>query len=112
MTTPQKRKGDKAELEVQRILRSSGFPEARRALGAGRLDDVGDVTGVPDTVVQVAAWHDLGRCVREKLPAVAEQMGHARARFGALWCRRFGGKYIVVLTHEQYVDLLKAALGR
>jgi hypothetical protein len=38
-----------------------------RKFGAGRHDDVGDLDGLPETVVQVAAWSDVLRAVREKL---------------------------------------------
>ena len=43
MTGSSKRKGDRAELEVQGILRDLLGVPARRALGAGRKDDVGDI---------------------------------------------------------------------
>jgi hypothetical protein len=42
VTNPQKAKGDKAELEIARILHGElGLP-VRRKLGAGRSDDAGD----------------------------------------------------------------------
>ena len=47
MTSPAKRKGDAAELEVQELLRTLLGVPARRMLGAGRADDVGDIAGVP-----------------------------------------------------------------
>ena len=47
MTHPSKRKGDSAELEVQAMLREELGVPARRALGAGRKDDCGDIDGVP-----------------------------------------------------------------
>lgn len=111
MTTPQKRKGDKAELEVQRLLRR-WWPRARRALGAGRKDDVGDITGVP-IVVSVANYRDLNRAVSLKLDAVDRMCDNARLprRLGALWCRRFGGKYVVVMKPDAYVSLVERALG-
>lgn len=106
-----KRKGDAAELEVQGLLRDLlGYP-ARRALGAGRLDDVGDITGVPDTVVQVAAWADLDRAVREKLPELELQQANAGATFAGLFVRRRGGRFVVVLTPEQWATLLREALA-
>lgn len=47
MSNPLKRKGDAAELEAARIIHDLlGFP-ARRKLGAGRLDDTGDIDGCP-----------------------------------------------------------------
>jgi hypothetical protein len=55
MGNPSKRKGDRAELEVQALLRDHLGVPARRQLGAGRKDDVGDMAGVPNTVIQVGS---------------------------------------------------------
>ena len=103
-----KAKGDNAEREVQALLRKLLGVPARRALGAGRKDDVGDIGNVPDTVIQVAAWDDLARCVREKLPTVAAQMKNAQAKHGALFIRRRGGQFIVVQTPEQWAEAWRA----
>ena len=53
------------------MFKSSEY-SVRRRLGAGRLDDVGDLDGVPDSVIQVAHWSDTLRAVWEK-PLGAEQ---------------------------------------
>ena len=111
MTNPQKDKGDRSELEVQAILRDQlGYP-ARRALGAGRKDDCGDITGIPDTVVQVANYASLDRAVREKLPDLERQMVNAGASFGGLWCRRRGGKYVVVMDPAMWCALIREVLA-
>ena len=112
MANPQKRRGDAAELEVQGWFRDElGYP-ARRALGAGRKDDIGDITGVPGpTAVQVAAWADLDRCVTQKLPELERQAENAGARFAALFCRRRGGRYVVVMTPDMFAALLREALA-
>lgn len=109
MTNPQKRKGDQAELEVQGILRDLLGYFVRRALGAGRKDDQGDIHGLPDTVIQVANYASLDRAVREKLPTLERQMGNADALHGALWCRRRGGTFVVVLTPELWCRLWREA---
>jgi hypothetical protein len=97
-----KRKGDRAELEVQGLIRDlTGYP-ARRKLGAGRLDDMGDIDGVPDTVIQAVSYKDIGRAISEKLPECEAQQARAQALFGATFVRRPGGKYVVVLTPEQW----------
>lgn len=109
MTSSSKRKGDRAELEVQALIRDlTGWP-ARRMLGAGRLDDVGDMTGVPDTTIQVASYADLTRAVREKVPACVDQQQRAGTTHGATFLRRPGGAYLVVLTAEQWSTYAKAA---
>jgi hypothetical protein len=97
-----KRKGDRAELEVQGLIRDlTGYP-ARRKLGAGRLDDMGDIDGVPDTVIQAVSYKDIGRAISEKLPECEQQQARAGATFGATFVRRPGGKYVVVLTPAQW----------
>jgi hypothetical protein len=106
-----KRKGDAAELEVQGYLRDElGYP-ARRALGAGRADDIGDITGIPSTCVQVAAWADLDRAVREKLPDLERQQNRMGATFAGLFVRRRGGKYVVVMTPEQWTSMIREGLA-
>ena len=107
---PSKRKGDRAELEVQGILRNLLGVPARRALGAGRLDDVGDIHGVPDTVIQVANWKDVTRAVREKPIECEAQQERAGADFGATFVRLKGGDYRVVLTPEQWAFYWREAV--
>lgn len=109
MTNPQKAKGDRAELEVQELLRRLLHVPARRMLGAGRLDDVGDIDGVPDTTVQVADWKDVLAAIREKVPGCIEQQTRAGNRFGACFIRRRGGAYVVAMTPEQFAALWLAA---
>jgi hypothetical protein len=107
---PSKRKGDRAELEVQELIRGLlGFP-ARRKLGAGRSDDIGDIDGVPDTVVQVVNYADVNRAIREKLPETTAQQARAGATFGATFVRRRGGSYVVVLTPDQWATYCREAL--
>jgi hypothetical protein len=96
---------------VQGILRDLLGVPARRALGAGRQDDVGDIHGVPDTVIQVANYTDLARAVREKLPASERQRVNAGATFAATFVRRYGGSYVVVLTPEQYATYWREAVN-
>lgn len=112
MTNSAKSKGDRAELEVQALLRDLLDVPARRKLGAGRFDDMGDIDGVPDTVIQVAAYDDLPRALREKVPACVEQQGRANAAYGATFLRRRGGRYVVALTPEQFAALWRDANGK
>lgn len=109
MAHPSKRKGDKAELEVQGILRDLLGVPARRALGAGRKDDVGDITGVPRTVISVANYASLTDAIRLKLPDVETQRERAGALFGAMFVRRRGGGYVVCMTPEAFATLWREA---
>ncbi len=110
MTSPSKRKGDKAELEVQRLLQDElGLP-VRRALGAGRKDDIGDISGVPDTCIQVVAYKDIARAIREKLPEVEQQRQRAGASYSAVFARRRGGEWVVVMTPEMFCSYVRETL--
>lgn len=107
---PHKAKGDRAEREVEALLRELLDDDGiRRALGAGRKDDVGDIHGVADTTVQVVNYQDIGRAILLKLPELEAQQANARARFAALFVRRRGGRYVVVMTPEMWADLWKAS---
>jgi hypothetical protein len=133
MANSSKRKGDRAEIEVQGILRDLLGVPARRALGAGRKDDVGDITGVPDTVIQVADWKNVTRAVREKPLECEEQRERASdvqsllysvspegdkeyrtvdrgPNFAATFVRLRGGEYRVVLTPEQWAAMWREAV--
>lgn len=106
---PSKAKGDRAELEVQTILSDELGVNARRMLGAGRLDDMGDITGVPSTTVQVANRKDVAGAVRSKPLECEEQRRRAGTTFAATFIRLRGGDYRVVLTVEQWATLWREA---
>lgn len=109
MTNPRKAKGDKAELEVQGLLRELLGVNARRMLGAGRRDDVGDMAGVPDTTIQIVNRKDVSRAIREKVPKCVEQQNRAETTHGATFVRLPGGRYVVVQTPEQWAALWREA---
>jgi hypothetical protein len=109
MTHPSKRKGDRAELEAQGILRDLLGVPARRKLGAGRKDDMGDIDGVPDTVISVGNIHRLSEAVRVKPRECETQQARAGALFGATFVRLHGGEFRVVLTPEQFAVLWREA---
>lgn len=107
---PSKAKGDKAELEVQGLLRDLLGVPARRALGAGRRDDIGDITGVPDTTIQVANFSDIATALRLKVDTCTDQQARAGATFGATFVRRRGGTYLVAMTPEQFATFWREAV--
>jgi len=105
---PSKRKGDQAERVAAALINDlTGWP-TRRKLGAGRLDDIGDIDGVPDTVIQVTALVNVTHAFA-KLEACVEQQQRAGATFGATFLRRPGGKWVVVLTPEQWATYAREA---
>ena len=106
MANAQKGRGDSAEREAAELLSLLlGLP-IRRKLGAGRLDDQGDLDGLSGFALQVADWKDVARAAREK-PAAAElQRHHAAAPHAATLVRFRGGLWLVVLTPEQWARLV------
>ena len=109
MANTHKRKGDRAELEVQALLREHLGVPARRKLGAGRRDDMGDIDGVQDTVIQVAALSRVAEGVREKPLEAERQRVRAGAPYAATFLRLKGGDYRVVMTPEQFFALWREA---
>jgi len=85
-----------------------GVP-ARRALGAGRKDDIGDIHGVPDTVIQVVNWQNVTDAVRSKPLEAEQQRLNADASIAASFVRLKGGDYRVVMTPEQFFYLWREA---
>lgn len=107
MTGPQKRKGDRAELEAAALLTDLLGTPVRRRLGAGRTDDTGDLDGVPDHIIQVADWTDLAAAVRIKPDAAETQRTNAGTRHAATLLRLRGGQWRVVLTPAQWARHLR-----
>ena len=109
MANPQKAKGDRAELEAAELSSQLLGVPARRELGAGRLDDTGDIAGVPDHSVQVASWKDTAAAAVQK-PRGAEAQRVNAGRAHAVTMVRFrGGTWRMVMTPEQWARLLRAA---
>lgn len=111
MANASKRKGDKAELEIQGLFRDWLGVPARRSLGAGRKDDMGDITGIPNLVVQVANYQDIVRAIREKVPECERQQIEAGRPFGATFVRRRGGEYVVVMSVPQFMNLYREVIA-
>ena len=110
ITNPNKRKGDKAEREAAELLTEvTGF-ECKRNLAAGIPDDVGDIYGIPNCVIQVADYKDKSRACLVKPREVETQRKNAGVDFVASMVRFRGGQWRMVLTPEQFNTLLQAAL--
>ncbi len=102
MTGRGKRKGDAGEREAAMLVAGLTGHAVRRMLGAGRQDDVGDLAGVPDTVIQVACWADVARAVWEKPLGAEEQRQRANVGYAATLVRLPRRGFRVVLTPEQW----------
>jgi hypothetical protein len=109
MTNPQKAKGDSAEREIAALINAlTGWP-VRRKLGAGRMDDAGDLDGIPDCTAQVKNYADVGRAVREALYDLEQQRLNAGTTHAVAFIRRAGGRWIAVQTVEQWATTHREA---
>lgn len=102
MTNRHKTKGDRAELEAAALISNLTGHHARRKLGAGRTDDTGDIDGIPDTSIQVAAWADALRACWEKPIGAEEQRANAGTGYAATFVKLPRRGWRVVLTPEQW----------
>ena len=111
MTGTSTRKGDSAEREAATLINQLLGVPARRKLGAGRLDDCGDIDGVPDTTVQVVSRSTdvVAVAVVRKPLEVEVQSRNAGTTFAATFVRVRGGTWRVVLTPEQWATMWREA---
>jgi Holliday junction resolvase len=91
MTNKPKQKGTAAETAVVRYLRANGFPQADRAALHGS-QDTGDITGIPDTVIEVKNCKQLQ--LNQWLEELRCEFYTARklrgAWWGGLWVKKYG----------------------
>jgi hypothetical protein len=88
MTSPQARKGRRAEIAVADYLRTAGFDYAEPTRRSGWADDRGDIDGIPGVVVEVkdAKRHELGPWMTE----LEAEVANAGASHGVLVVKRRG----------------------
>lgn len=108
MTNSSKSKGDRAEIECASLIADLIGVPVRRKLGAGRLDDTGDLDGVPDHVIQVCNWARVAEAVSVKPVGAEAQRINAAAGYAATFVRIRGGTWRVVLTPEQWAAYYQA----
>lgn len=111
MTGSAKRKGDAAEREAAALIFDELGYNVRRKLGAGRLDDEGDLDGLPGFTLQVANWADVARAAREKPLGAERQRRNAGEPFAATFVRFRGGIWRVVLTPGQFATIAREAIA-
>ena len=111
MSNPQKAKGDRAEREIAALLAGLTGYSVRRKLGAGRLDDTGDIDGIPDTAVQIADWKNVVSAVTQKPLGAEAQRVNAGNGYAVTFVRIRGGVWRAVLTPEQWLAYHQATIG-
>ena len=102
MTNRNKQKGDRAERELAKLLTVAlGIP-IRRMLGAGRIDDVGDLDGIDDTAIQVKHLNSIATAINAGVPQLARQQVNKRAVRGVLFIKHRRHGWIAVTTLDQW----------
>ena len=111
---PQKNKGDRAEREACIYLTASTGYIVERRFGAGQDKDKGDLTGIPDTVIQVCDYKNKSEAVLKKPREAEQQRLNAGVKHAATLVRfnkrpntAEGDNWRVCLTIEQYARLVK-----
>lgn len=105
MTGMAKRKGDSAEREAAELLTELLGTPCRRQLGAGRSDDIGDIDGLTNCVVQVCDWADKSAACLQKPVGAEQQRLNAGVEHAVTMVRFRGGKWRMVMTPEQWIRL-------
>lgn len=110
MSTPSKRKGSKAELDVVKYLRKEGWKHAERRL-AGNSQDRGDVAGVPNVCFEIKDHKakDLAGWTEELIVEIK----NAKAETGTVVHKRRGksnpADWYATMPLSIYIELLKKA---
>jgi len=111
MTTPQKRKGSKWELDTVKWLRANGYPCAERAYGAGRHDDVGDIDGIDGVVIECK--NEKAIRIPQYLRELEDEITHADAETGVVLVKRRGSSNVseayAIMSADLWINLLKQA---
>lgn len=110
MTSAAKAKGNRAEREVAALYRDHLGLDVRRTL-AGHAEDQGDLSGVPQTTVQIKDYVDTLRAIREGQACLAKQQASTGDPFAVLWVRRRGGIWMAIQTVEQHFSLFREAMA-
>jgi len=112
MANPQKRKGDRAELEAAKLLSDLTGYDVVRKLGAGRLEDTGDLYGIPGVVIQVRNYQNVTKAVSTARDDADQQARNMRPptpfRFGMV--RHPGGLWTCVLSPQAMAVWIAEAL--
>jgi hypothetical protein len=111
VTSPAKRKGDRAEREAVAMLTELGV-DAHRRYGAGVVDDLGDLVLVDGLVVaQVRDWSDFGRACAEAACDAERQAATSGAPIGIGIVRRRGGRFLITMTPATFAWVAHALLS-
>lgn len=107
MTSPQKRKGNSAELAVAKWLRTWGWVHAERSR-AGWTDDRGDIDGMPGVCIEVKNEKRIN--IPGYLAELEVEIDNAEAWTGAVIIKRRGSSdvndWYAVMPARIWAELL------
>lgn len=98
MANRNKRKGDRAERELAATLTELLNKPMRRALGAGRQDDCGDIDGIDDTAIQAKHWNDVTAAITQGMTQLQDQQRNKNATHGVLFVKHRKHGWLAVTT--------------
>jgi len=102
MANRNKAKGDRAERELATLLTDLLRTPIRRYLGAGRIDDIGDLDGMPNCAIQVKHWRDITAAITTGITQLAQQQRNANKPNGVLMIKHAKHGWLAVTTLEQW----------
>ncbi len=111
MAHPSKRKGDHAEREIAGILADQLGVTVRRKLGAGRMDDEGDLDGLADVTIEVKNYRDVSRAMADGIADLEREQANSGTPFGVAFVRRPGGRWIAVQTIDQWCAMYREVIA-
>ena len=108
MSHPSKAKGDRFELECAKAISLELGVDCRRALGAGRVEDTGDLWW-PDQqwTIQAKNYANLADGLREAIAGANRQQRNSGTPYAAGMIRRPGGRIVVVQSLEQWATVAR-----
>jgi hypothetical protein len=108
-----KRLGDKTEREAVALLRDMFGYDVKRELGAGRAEDCGDLSGMPDLTVQIfgGVSHLVDIGLVRKPEEVERQRVNRGTTFAVTMVRIRGGAFRFVLLPSQFQALYLEAMS-
>ena len=76
-----------------------------------RADDTGDLDGLPETTVQIKDWRNILAAINSAMNDLPTQQANAGTTHGVAFIRRPGGRWIAVMSPEQFATLHREAVG-
>lgn len=108
MSTPQKIKGSKAELDVVKYLQAQGYKYAERRI-AGDSNDRGDIAGINGVCFEIKNHATMK--LAEWIEELRVEIVNAKADTGVVIHKRRGktdvGEWYATMPVSIYIDLLK-----